>query len=82
MKKLILLILFIPFVSFGQRGNNQSSLKPIDSLTVDMQVSKGLINTYQNSKNQLFFEINKHILEKDFWSLLDLLKFQQITQDI
>ena len=75
MKKLILLILFIPFVSFGQRGNNQSSLKPIDSLTVDMQVSKGLINTYQNSKNQLFFEINKHILEKDF---LVVTRFAQI----
>ena len=75
MKKLILLILFIPFVSFGQRANNQSSLKPIDSLTVDMQVSKGLINTYQNSKNQLFFEINKHILEKDF---LVVTRFAQI----
>ena len=62
MKKIILILLLIPLMSFSQKENK----KTIDSLTVGMKVSKGLINTYQNSKNQLFFEINKDILEKDF----------------
>ena len=62
MKKIILILLSIPLISFSQNENKKS----IDSLTVGMKVSKGLINTYQNSKNQLFFEVNKDILEKDF----------------
>ena len=62
MKKIILILLLIPLISFSQKENKKS----IDSLTVGMKVSKGLINTYQNSKNQLFFEVNKDILEKDF----------------
>ena len=57
MKKIILILLLIPLISFSQKENKKS----IDSLTVGMKVSKGLINTYQNSKNQLFFEVNKDI---------------------
>ena len=62
MKKIISILLLVPLISFSQKANKKS----IDSLTVGMEVSKGLINTYKNSKNQLFFEVNKDILEKDF----------------
>ena len=54
MKKIISILLLVPLISFSQKANKKS----IDSLTVGMEVSKGLINTYKNSKNQLFFEVN------------------------
>ena len=51
MKKIISILLLVPLISFSQKANKKS----IDSLTVGMEVSKGLINTYKNSKNQLVF---------------------------
>ncbi len=39
--------------------------KTIDSLTIDMKVSKGLINTYTNDENKLYFEISENLLGKE-----------------
>ena len=73
MKKLLLL-LFIPILSYSQTKKKVSS-KQIDSLTVNMTVNKGLITTYQNIKNQLYFEISDSLLEKD---LLVVTRFAQL----
>ena len=75
MKKLILLLLFIPLVSFGQKEKISSHSKTIDSLTIDMIANKGLISTYQNIKNQLYFEISDTLLKKN---LLVVTRFAQL----
>ncbi|MDA9977553.1 zinc-dependent metalloprotease [Flavobacteriaceae bacterium] len=75
MKKIILLLLFIPLVSFGQKEKISSHSKTIDSLTIDMIANKGLISTYQNIKNQLYFEISDTILKKN---LLVVTRFAQL----
>ena len=75
MKKIILLLLFIPLVSFGQKEKISSHSKTIDSLTIDMIANKGLISTYQNIKNQLYFEISDTLLKKN---LLVVTRFAQL----
>ena len=39
--------------------------KTIDSLTTEMTISEGLINTYSNEENKLYFEISENLLGKD-----------------
>ena len=50
MNKVFTLLIFIGFTSFIY-----SEDKTIDSLTIDMKSSKGLITTYTNDENDLFF---------------------------
>ena len=58
MKKCVILIaLCLSFSSHSQK-------KSIDSLTKDMNVSKGIINSFTEN-NKLFFEIPNEILEKE-----------------
>ena len=75
MKKFIILLLFVPLVSFGQKEKISSHSKTIDSLTIDMITNKGLISTYQNIKNQLYFEISDTLLKKN---LLVVTRFAQL----
>ncbi|MDG1974684.1 MAG: zinc-dependent metalloprotease, partial [Flavobacteriaceae bacterium] len=75
MKKFIILLLFVPLVSFGQKEKISSHSKTIDSLTLDMITNKGLISTYQNIKNQLYFEISDTLLKKN---LLVVTRFAQL----
>ena len=75
MKNFLILILFIPLVSFGQKEKISSHSKTIDSLTIDMIANKGLISTYQNIKNQLYFEISDTLLKKN---LLVVTRFAQL----
>jgi hypothetical protein len=75
MKKFLILILFVPLVSFGQKEKISSHSKTIDSLTIDMIANKGLISTYQNIKNQLYFEISDTLLKKN---LLVVTRFAQL----
>tara|TARA_B100000768_G_C11284161_1_gene380826 strand:+ start:662 stop:2992 length:2331 start_codon:yes stop_codon:yes gene_type:complete len=75
MKKIIILLLLAPLISFGQKDKKTSTFKTIDSLTIDMKVDKGLITTYQNIKNQLYFEISDSLLKKD---LLVVTRFAQL----
>tara|TARA_B110000261_G_scaffold4794_1_gene5042 strand:- start:97 stop:2388 length:2292 start_codon:yes stop_codon:yes gene_type:complete len=62
-------------VSFGQKEKISSHSKTIDSLTIDMIANKGLISTYQNIKNQLYFEISDTLLKKN---LLVVTRFAQL----
>ena len=50
----------------------------IDSLTIDMKVSAGLINTYSNDENKLYFEISKNLLGKE---LLVVTRLAQLPGD-
>ena len=75
MKNFLILILFVPLVSFGQKEKISSHSKTIDSLTIDMIANKGLISTYQNIKNQLYFEISDTLLKKN---LLVVTRFAQL----
>ena len=75
MKKLIILLVLAPLISFGQKDKKTPVSKTIDSLTIDMKVDKGLITTYQNIKNQLYFEIEDSLLKKD---LLVVTRFAQL----
>ena len=52
--------------------------KTIDSLTVDMKISEGLINTYTNEENKLYFEISKNLLGKE---LLVVTRLAQLPGD-
>jgi len=73
---LIILILF-SFSSFSQKKTKKPKLKPIDSLTKEMSIQKGLITTYFNS-NKLFFEIHDSILNRD---LLMVTRFVKLPEN-
>ena len=63
---LCLLLSFIAHINFyAQKAKSIEQLKSIDSITVNMKVDKGLITTYQNKKNELYFEIDKSLLNKE-----------------
>jgi hypothetical protein len=79
--RLITIILFCFFVNinlYGQKVSSDKKLKSIDSITLNMEVNKGLITTYQNKKNELYFEITKELLEKE---LLVVTRLAQIPAD-
>ena len=70
----LILILFSFMFSYGQKKNKKS---PIDSITVEMKKSNGLINTYLKN-NKLYFEINENVLDKE---LLMVTRFSQFPGD-
>jgi len=76
---LCLLLSFIAHINFyAQKAKSIEQLKSIDSITVNMKVDKGLITTYQNKKNELYFEIDKSLLNKE---LLVVTRLAQIPAD-
>ena len=71
----LLLTLFISLSGYSQKKIKEKPLKTIDSIAINMSVSEGLINTYQNKKNELYFEITKNLLNKE---LLVVTRFAQL----
>ena len=55
----IVLFFIVTTNLYAQKANSDEQLKAIDSITFNMKVDKGLITTYQNKKNELYFEIDK-----------------------
>ncbi len=64
MRKILIFILFLSLNNtlYAEKKNQK---KTIDSLTVDMNFSEGLINTYTNEENKLYFEISESLLGKE-----------------
>lgn len=75
MRLILILYLSINISGYGQKASMDNPLKTIDSITLDMKVSKGLITTYQNKKNELYFEISEILLGRE---LLVVTRFAQI----
>jgi len=61
----LLLTFGISLAGYSQKEVKDKPLKTIDSLVIDMRVNEGLINTYQNKKNELYFEITNDLLNKE-----------------
>ena len=59
----------------GQKKKKDNGLKPLDSLTKEMVAKKGLITTYLNEENKLFFELSQELLGKE---LLVVTRFAQL----
>ena len=61
MRKILIFVFCINLFSnvYAHKENKQ---KTIDSLTVDMKISEGLINTFTNDENKLYFEISENLL--------------------
>ena len=74
MRRILIIILFASIIS-NSYAQKESKKKTIDSLTIDMKISEGLITTYSNDKNDLFFEISKNLLGKE---LLVVTRFAQL----
>ena len=74
MRRILIIILFASIIS-NSYAQKESKKKTIDSLTIDMKISEGLITTYSNEKNDLFFEISKNLLGKE---LLVVTRFAQL----
>ena len=64
MKKILISIILIG-LNHNLYTVNKNQNKTIDSLTIDMKVSAGLINTYSDNENKLYFEISKNLLGKE-----------------
>ena len=75
MRLILILYLSINISGYGQKSSIDNPLKTIDSITLDMKVSKGLITTYQNKKNELYFEISESLFGRE---LLVVTRFAQI----
>ena len=75
MRLVLILYLSINISGYGQKASIDNPLKTIDSITLDMKVSKGLITTYQNKKNELYFEISESLFGRE---LLVVTRFAQI----
>jgi len=71
----LLITLFLTFSITAQKKKKTDGLKPLDSLTKAMVAKKGLITTYLNEDNKLYFEINQALLEKE---LLVVTRFAQL----
>ena len=63
-------------------SQQNSKLKPIDSIIKNMKSNLGLINTHLSVKNKLFFEIDKKLLDKELLIKHDLLSCHPIIQVI
>ena len=74
----IVLFFIVTTNLYAQKANSDEQLKAIDSITFNMKVDKGLITTYQNKKNELYFEIDKSLLKKE---LLVVTRLAQIPSD-
>ena len=77
MRKILIFILFIGF-NHNLYSVKKNQNKTIDSLTIDMRVSAGLINTYFNDENKLYFEISENLLGKE---LLVVTRLAQLPGD-
>ena len=77
MRKILIFILFIGF-NHNLYSVKKNQNKTIDSLTIDMKVSVGLINTYFNDENKLYFEISENLLGKE---LLVVTRLAQLPGD-
>ena len=64
MRKILIFILFLG-LNHNLYAEKKNQNKTIDSLTVDMNFSEGLINTYTNEENKLYFEISESLLGKE-----------------
>tara|TARA_B100000767_G_scaffold273645_1_gene304402 strand:- start:3298 stop:5631 length:2334 start_codon:yes stop_codon:yes gene_type:complete len=62
---LLACLAFISGISAQKIDSKNKQSKSIDSLTNKMSQNKGLITTYLNEENKLFFEIDSLILNKD-----------------
>ena len=76
MRTYFLLSLFLLTATLtAQQKGKKSTSQSLDSLTAEMQASKGLITTYLNDKNELYFELSTQLLEKE---LLVVTRFAQL----
>ena len=72
---LLILALFVFTIGFAQKPSKKNSPKALDSITKGMVQNKGLITTYSNEDNKLFFELNESVLNKD---LLVVTRYAQL----
>ena len=77
MKKILIFVLLIG-LNHNLYSVKKNQNNTIDSLTIDMKVSAGLINTYSNDENKLYFEISKNLLGKE---LLVVTRLAQLPGD-
>ena len=70
-----LFALAVVFSLQGQKKKKDNGLKHLDSLTKEMVAKKGLITTYLNEENKLFFELSQELLGKE---LLVVTRFAQL----
>ena len=77
MRKILVFILLIG-LNHSLYAVKKNQNNTIDSLTIDMKVSAGLINTYSNDENKLYFEISKNLLGRE---LLVVTRLAQLPGD-
>ena len=77
MRRILLFTLCINLIS-SVYAQKEDKRKTIDSLTTEMTISEGLINTYSNEENKLYFEISENLLGKD---LLVVTRLAQLPGD-
>ena len=66
MKQIIFLLTLVLSLSVtAQKKEKSTQLKSIDSLTTKMAQKRGIITTYLNEENKLFFEMDESVLNKD-----------------
>ena len=70
-----LFALAVTFSLQAQKKKKDNRLKPLDSLTKEMTAKKGLITTYLDEENKLYFELSNDLLEKE---LLVVTRFAQL----
>ena len=58
-----------------KKSKNKNGLKPLDSLTKKMIQKRGLITTYLNEENKLYFELNEDLVNKE---LLVVTRYAQL----
>ncbi len=63
--QLFLITLVLSMGVYAQKKDSKKSLKSIDSITKEMTPNKGLITTYLDEENHLYFEIDSTLLNKD-----------------
>ena len=77
MRKILIFVLLIG-LNHNLYAVKKNQNNTIDSLTIDMKVSAGLINTYSNDENKLYFEISKNLLGRE---LLVVTRLAQLPGD-
>ena len=77
MRRILLFTFCINLIS-SVYAQKEDKRKTIDSLTTEMTISEGLINTYSNEENKLYFEISENLLGKD---LLVVTRLAQLPGD-
>ena len=66
MKQIIfLLTLLLSLSTTAQKKGKSTQLKSIDSLTTKMLQKQGIITTYLDEENKLYFEVDETVLDKD-----------------